>query len=199
MTQEHVTREKQEAEVVGTAAPDQRGPVDNAVPADDQREPTDSAVPADDLAQALDEARARVAELEDRWRRSVAELDNFRKRTAREAENLRTDERAGVLRRWLTVVDSLELALAHAGASPDPVVEGVRAVWEQALALMAEYGYRRYDDLGQPFDPALHEAVGTATDSSVRPGTVVHVVRARYGDAGRLLRPAGVIVATGES
>jgi molecular chaperone GrpE len=139
--------------------------------------------------------QAKVDELEDRWRRAVAELDNFRKRTAREAERQREDERAQVSRRWLPVVDNLELALDHSGAGADPVLEGVRAVRDQALAILAGYGYPRYDDLGREFDPALHEAVGTAPAPGSPPGTVIHVVRPRYGDAERLLRPAAVIVA----
>ncbi len=139
--------------------------------------------------------RAQVDELEDRWRRAVADLDNFRKRTAREAERQREDERARVVRRWLPVVDNLELALEHAGAGADPVLEGVRAVRDQAIAILAEYGYPRYDDLGREFDPVLHEAVGTAPAPGSPPGTVIHVVRPRYGDAARLLRPAAVIVA----
>ncbi|TCC50368.1 nucleotide exchange factor GrpE [Kribbella pittospori] len=164
----------------------------------DQRTDTTSEEEAA-TAQATTEATellAQIGELEDRWRRAVADLDNFRKRAAREAERQLEDERARVIRRWLSVVDNLELALDHAGADADPVVEGVRAVRDQALAILTEYGYPRYDDLGRPFDPELHEAVGTVPAPDSPPGTVVHVVRPRYGDADRLLRPAAVIVAT---
>jgi molecular chaperone GrpE len=163
----------------------------------DQRAETTSeevGATAEETAQATD-LQAQVDELEDRWRRAVADLDNFRKRTAREAERQREDERARVIRRWLPVVDNLELALEHTGAGADPVLEGVRAVRDQAIAILAEYGYPRYDDLGRAFDPVLHEAVGTAPAPGSPPGTVIHVVRPRYGDAARLLRPAAVIVA----
>ncbi|HZX04367.1 nucleotide exchange factor GrpE [Kribbella sp.] len=164
--------------------------------ADQRAEPTpeEDSANTEQTAEARD-LQAQVEELEDRWRRAVAELDNFRKRTAREAERQREDERARVSRRWLPVVDNLELALDHAGAGADPVLEGVRAVRDQALAILAEYGYPRYDDLGREFDPVLHEAVGTAPAPGSPPGTIVHVVRPRYGDAQRLLRPAAVIVA----
>jgi molecular chaperone GrpE len=151
--------------------------------------------PAD---RATPDVVTQVAQLEDRWRRTAAELDNFRKRTARESAQQRQDERARVLVRWLPVVDNLELALEHAGPEAKSIVEGIRAVREQALAILAEYGYPRVDDSGQVFDPKLHEAVGTVASSDAEAGTVAHVVRPRYGDGDQVLRPATVIVVTEE-
>jgi molecular chaperone GrpE len=51
------------------------------------------------------------------------------------------------------------------------------------------------DDDGAVFDPARHEAVATAHDPRVPPGTVVQVVRAGYGEPDHQLRPAQVVVA----
>jgi molecular chaperone GrpE len=152
------------------------------------------APPAEDQQNAL----AQVAEMEDRWRRTAAELDNYRKRTARESASQREDERARVLARWLPILDNLELALEHADAESDAIIDGIRAVRDQALAVLAEFGYPRYDDQGEAFDPNRHEAIGTIASSDEKPGTVVHVVRPRYGDGGHVLRPAAVIVAAEE-
>ncbi|MEV6894781.1 nucleotide exchange factor GrpE [Kribbella sp. NPDC051137] len=153
---------------------------------------------ADTAADTAHDLEDRTAELEDRWRRTAAELENFRKRTARESAGQRDDERARVLARWLPVVDNLELALQHAGPEAQQIVEGIEAVRNQALAVLAEYGYPRFDDVGKVFDPKLHDAVGTVASPDSEPGTVVHVVRPRYGDGDKVLRPAGVIVATEE-
>jgi molecular chaperone GrpE len=152
-------------------------------------------VRGDTASDPLTEAQAQVAELNDRWRRTAAELDNFRKRSARESAQQRTDERTRVLSVWLPVLDNLELALEHAGSQPDGFVEGVRSIRDQALAAIAGLGYPRVDDLGEQFDPNLHEAVGTMPSADHKPGTVMHVVRPRYGQEGRVLRPAAVIVA----
>ena len=97
---------------------------------------------------------------------------------------------------WLPVIDNLDLALSHAGADETGIVEGIQAVREQALAVLADLGFpRREDDLGATFDPAVHEAVGTV-QSDAPPGTVVHVARPGYGPDDRVLRPAGVLVST---
>jgi molecular chaperone GrpE len=150
------------------------------------------------VEETLEEVRERAAEMEDRWRRTAAELDNFRKRVARESSQQRETERALVAAGWLPVVDNLELALEHADAEYDALVEGIRAVRDQALAVLAGLGYPRFDDSAKPFDPALHEAVGTTPTSEAPAGTVVHVVRPRYGEGTRVLRPAAVVVAAEE-
>jgi molecular chaperone GrpE len=146
----------------------------------------------------VSELEAQVSELEDRWRRALADLDNLRKRLAREVQAARADERARVLAQFLPVIDHLELALEHAQSDPGALIEGVRVVRDQAVGLLDRLGYQRIDEVGVPFDPARHEAVGTVKDPNVRPGTVVKVVRPGYGGRDGQLRPAGVIVATGD-
>jgi molecular chaperone GrpE len=142
---------------------------------------------------------AKVGELEDRWRRAVADLDNLRKRYAREMERERAAERGRLAAAWLPVVDNLELALAHAGGGPDPIVEGVRAVRDQAVEVLARLGFSRHDEIGVPFDPTMHEVVAVVEDREVEPGTVVQVVRPGYGSGENQLRPAAVIVSRRES
>ncbi|MEZ0074148.1 nucleotide exchange factor GrpE [Planotetraspora sp. GP83] len=141
---------------------------------------------------------ARLEELHDRWLRAVAELDNLRKRTARDIARQRLDERARVAAEWLPVIDNLELALRHADADADPgaVIEGVRAVRDQAVAVLARLGFPHVEDLGTRFDPARHEAVSMVEGPEAEPGTVVAVVRPGYGDGPDQLRPASVVVST---
>jgi len=144
----------------------------------------------------LEKAKARIAQLEDGWRRAAAELDNFRKRCAKDLVRAREQERVRTAAGWLPVVDNLELALEHASSDPAQIIEGVRAVRQQALSVLAELGFPRRDDAGRAFDPALHEAVGTIADEELVPGTVARVVRPGYGPDEEILRPAAVVVAT---
>ncbi len=148
-------------------------------------------------AAEVEELTGRVAELEDRWRRAVADLDNLRKRVARDAGQARADERAHVAAEWLPVVDNLERALEHSSANPETIVEGVRGVRDQAVAILERLGFPRHDDVGEMFNPGKHEAVGVMPGTSAPAGTVVRVVRPGYGDGERQLRPSAVIVAAG--
>jgi molecular chaperone GrpE len=145
---------------------------------------------------ALAALQSQVAEMEDRWRRAVAEIDNQRKRVARDLEQRRGEERSRAAAQWLPVLDNLDLALQHAEADPTSIVEGVRAVRDQALAVLSGLGFaRREDDAGAAFDPARHEAVAAVPDAE-REGRVLQVVRPGYGEGDHQLRPASVVVAT---
>jgi molecular chaperone GrpE len=165
----------------------------------EQRGPAAPAGEAQDTgaagADAVAELKDRVAELENLWRRALADADNMRKRHAREIGRAQEEARAQVARELLPVLDNLDRALEHAGTDPGAIIEGVRAVRDQATDLLSRLGFPRRDDRGARFDPARHDAVGTRGDTAAEPGTVVEVVRPAYGDGERQLRPALVVVA----
>ena len=144
----------------------------------------------------------RVADLEDRLAkaqdlrlRAVADLDNLRKRCAAQVSRAVADTQAAVASEWLPVVDNLDRALAHSQADPDAIIEGVRAVRDQADAVLARLGFPRREEAGVRFDPARHEAVAVQAGTGAEAGTVIEVVRAGYGDREHQLRPAQVVVA----
>ena len=133
----------------------------------------------------------------DRWRRAAADLDNLRKRYAREVSRARENERELVTSAFLPLLDNIDRALDHAAADPASIVEGIRTLREQALAVVSGLGYGRDDEPGVLFDPARHEVVAVvdADGSGTPPGSVATVVRPGYGAPGRQLRPAAVTVA----
>ncbi|WP_046471589.1 nucleotide exchange factor GrpE [Allosalinactinospora lopnorensis] len=140
------------------------------------------------------EVDSRVRELEDRWRRALADRENLRKRHAAELTRAVAAERARVAEAWLPVVDNLDLALAHADSETGAFVEGVRAVRDQAVEVLARLGYPRYEEVGVPFDPLWHEVVEVRGTSEAPAGHVLEVLRPGYGSAERQLRPAAVAV-----
>ena len=129
--------------------------------------------------------------------RALADIDNLRKRYERRLADEANVERARVTTKWLSVVDDLERALANASAQqPETLAEGVRAVYEQALTLLEQLGFQRFEDIGRRFDPVRHEAVGAIQAAEEEPGTVLAAVRAGYEGADEhVLRPARVVVA----
>jgi molecular chaperone GrpE len=144
------------------------------------------------------DSSAELARLEDRWRRAVADLDNLRKRYARELDRERNTERSRVAGAWVPIVDDLERALAHDGGPPNPVIEGVRTILDQAVKVLDQLGYPRDDETGVPFDPQRHEVVGVRDVPNTAPGIVVDVLRPGYGEGSNQLRPAAVVVSRRE-
>jgi molecular chaperone GrpE len=146
-------------------------------------------------ADTIADQAARIAGLEDARLRALADLENMRKRCAAQIRRAEEEARAAVARQWLAVIDSLDLALAHATADPATIVDGVKAVREQALGVLAGLGFPRRDDRGARFDPSRHEAVATRPDPGAEADIVAEVVRPGYGEGDRQLRPAQVVVA----
>ncbi|GAA5188304.1 nucleotide exchange factor GrpE [Rugosimonospora acidiphila] len=135
-----------------------------------------------------------LSDIEQRWRRAMSDLDNLRRRYDRQMARDQANERCQVVAAWLPVVDNLDLAVAHAGSGEGGVVEGVRAIRDQAVAVLSELGYPRHDEIGVPFDPVTHEALSVECPADQPPGVVLRVLRPGYGDGDRQLRPASVVV-----
>ena len=154
---------------------------------------SDAAPQTSDAAAGVDDA---VAEADDRLRRALADLDNLRKRYQRELVRERAAERARVTSDWLPVVDNLERALQHADQDVSPLLDGMMAIRAQALAILAKLGFPPFEDVGQPFDPGRHAAVGTTTSEAPK-GTIVATVLPGYGTDDDVLRPAAVVVSQG--
>ena len=157
-----------------------------------ESEPSEQAEQQGD-APATDELTAELARIEDRYQRALADLDNYRKRAAREVERRAREAKESVLLDWLDVVDSAERAVRM---DPEgPCVEGLRAILEQADAVLARQGAERIGAPGDQFDPERHEAIAVQASERVPDRTVLAVERSGYALGDRVIRPAQVVVA----
>lgn len=130
----------------------------------------------------------------DQLQRVAAEYANFRRRT----ENERIQERKNAARELLSqlapIADDFERALNHV---PEEVqsgswAEGVRLIEKKLEAVLERADVRKIDALGQPFDPAVHEAVVQDPDNTQN--LVVEVYQNGYTLGNQLLRPVMVRV-----
>ncbi len=131
-----------------------------------------------------------------RLQRLSEDLARVRERTAEEIAAARRAERADGLLRLTAIYDDLSRGLTALPQDPDsPWFQGYRAILQQLEQQLAQAGPAPFGALGDAFDPALHEAVGTA------PGTIdrlVGILEPGFAFAdGTLLRPARVVVGAG--
>jgi molecular chaperone GrpE len=151
---------------------------------------------------ALVETReAALAKAEARTERAQDEIEKAKARlTAESGKQLEIATRK-VLVSFIEVLDELDRALNAArqeeGASELEV--GVENVHRRFLTTLEGFGARRCPALGQPFDPAVHDALTTTpTPDPDQDGKVVAVIREGYtivnGDSEELLRAASVVV-----
>lgn len=154
-------------------------------------------------AETVQALAAEVAELQDRHLRTLAEMENLRRRTEREVADARAYGISGFARDMLAVDDNLLRALDAIGnearASLPPVmvafIEGVELTERELLKVLEKHGVKRFNPLGEKFDPNVHQAMFEVPDPTSPAGTVAQVVQAGFMIGDRVLRPALVGVA----
>jgi molecular chaperone GrpE len=156
----------------------------------------DTAASEPSLEQRLAAAEDQAKRYHDSYLRAQAELQNVMRRHERELGERSRYEGESLIKDLLNVVDDLERALEHAGEpAAAGVGEGVRMVRDGLLAALERHGVTRVGRVGEPFDPAIHEAVALLETDEQEPNTVMAVHRAGYVLRDRLLRAAMVVVA----
>lgn len=136
------------------------------------------------------------AECEDRYLRLAAELDNFKKRARREQREIRKHAAAEVAARLLPVLDDAERAMEHVPEGTDASwLRGIELTLQKLHDVLASVGVEPIEAVGAPFDPKLHEAIGSEESSEHPEGTVVSELRRGYRTHDRVLRPSLVKLA----
>ena len=195
-------KDEQHPENVNPKQPETTGGEQQPAPETDEgapeQEPTAPETEKPEAAQPAPSKEAEeLAAVKDRYTRLMADFDNFRKRQVRERDEFvkRANER--LLEELLPIVDNMELALSKCDAEKDPMAAGVKMVHDQLVALLKKFGMEPIDAAGQPFDPNLHEALSQIPSPTVPAMTVIEQYRRGWKLAGRVLRPAQVIVSAG--
>jgi molecular chaperone GrpE len=159
-------------------------------------EPTEDG-PSEDFEAQLDAARAEAKEYHDRLLRMAAELDNYKKRSARDLDDMRKYATENLIRQLLTVVDNLERAIESAdleNGKAQGVVDGVVMTLKEIMKILEKHHVKPIEALGEPFDPAFHQAMSQEERADQPSNTVVQEFQKGYLIHDRLLRPAMVVV-----
>jgi molecular chaperone GrpE len=131
----------------------------------------------------------------DLYLRALADFDNYRRRIDRERADLGKEALRRFIVPLLDVVDDLERFLNSVETETSPFINGIRAVHDKFLRVLHAEGVRPFQSVGKPFDPSVHEAVGTVPAGEHPPNAVVEEVRRGYRWGDDLLRSARVVVA----
>ncbi len=133
------------------------------------------------------------AELTDKHLRLAAEYENFRRRAAAERTAAYTDGLEGALEKLLPILDNLERASLYRDA--EKVAEGLAMIERSAKEAFASLGVEEFGEVGDTFDPSLHNAVMHIEDEALGEGEITAVHQKGYKKGDRILRYAMVTVA----
>ena len=132
---------------------------------------------------------------ENRYLRLAADFENFRRRKDQELVDSRRYASEEAAQALLPVLDNLRRAVEHApeAGAEDSVVNGLTLVVREFESALERIGVSTVSGVGEPFDPAVHEAV-SGEEGDVAVDTVLDVLLPGYRLHDRLLRPAIVRV-----
>jgi molecular chaperone GrpE len=155
----------------------------------------DSATESSNSATESERLRAEVRREHDMYLRALADFENFRRRVERDRVRTAASGRRDILLSLLDVLDGFDRALPYLADAPPAAAEGVRVIQRRLEDLLNGQQVTPLKAVGEPFDPALHEAIGSVDNGDYPPGTVAEQVQRGYRMGDEVLRPARVRVA----
>lgn len=156
------------------------------------REEPDTAAPAPEAdadAEAASETEKALAERTADLQRLQAEYVNYRKRVERDREATRQNAVASTLTSLLPVLDDIGRAREH-----DELHGGFKAVAESFERVVAGLGLEPFGDVGDEFDPRIHDALSHRHSDEVTGAVCEAILQVGYQFGDRLIRPARVAV-----
>ena len=130
----------------------------------------------------------------DSYLRLAADYDNFRKRTIKEKEQSYSNGKADAVEKLLPVYDNLERAL-NQPTQDEAYKKGVEMTMTQLVGIFAGLGVEIFGNVGDAFDPNIHNAVMHTEEEGVEENTITQVFQKGFKMGEKIVRFAMVQVA----
>jgi molecular chaperone GrpE len=150
---------------------------------------------------SYEQLQAAANDMHGQYLRLAADFDNFRKRRLNEMEQQRKYGAEHFLSNFLPVLDNFERAQKAITPESDAkeIYAALETMQKQLVQALEQTGLKRCEVIGQPFDPAIHEAVSRMNVPGKEENSVIAEQQAGYMLHDKVLRPAQVIVASSEA
>jgi molecular chaperone GrpE len=139
-----------------------------------------------------------IASLKDQLLRKQADFENFRKRMVREREDAIKYANTSLLLDLVEIIDNFERAIKSSEDSTEfeSFYDGVVMIEKQFTSMLdSKYGLKRFECIGEEFDPEKHEAIAAVESADVDTQTVTDEFMRGYMLHERVLRHSKVRVA----
>ena len=174
-----------------------------------KQETTAEEAPTEEKAEAKEDAAkeaepdpkdVKIEELTNRLLRLQADFENFRRRTTTEKEQLSTFVTAGVVGKFLKVLDNFERAEASAAKATDmeAVITGMQMIRRQFEVCFSELKVEEIPAQDQKFDPQYHEAVMRGHNPELEDEVIDMVFEKGYKLGDKVIRHSKVRVNANE-
>ncbi|MCL2066976.1 MAG: nucleotide exchange factor GrpE [Treponema sp.] len=139
----------------------------------------------------------KLADITDQLLRKAADFENFRKRMNQEKQSAIEFANQSLLLDIITIIDDFERAIQSAEGAKDftGFLDGVKMIEKRLVGqLESKWGLKRFNSVGEPFDPNIHEALMVEKSPDAAEAVVSEDLIRGYLLKDRLLRAAKVKV-----
>ena len=150
--------------------------------------------PVEETVEAVDPWEEKYNEEHDAYLRLAADYDNFRKRTVKEKEQSYGNGKADAVEKLLPVYDNLERAL-NQPTEDEAYKKGVVMTMTQLVGIFTGLGVEIFGNVGEVFDPNIHNAVMHTEDEELPENTISQVFQKGFKLGEKIVRFAMVQVA----
>ncbi len=188
-TKETVEAENTEAEIIKETESCEKKEKSDKKEKNDKKKSKKDDKQTEKLQKELDEKN-------NQYLRLAAEYDNFRKRSQREKEALYAECKSTVIKELLNVIDNFERCVSYnENTSFEDYRKGVEMTYKQWNDALSKLGIEAFGEIGDTFDPNLHNAIMHAEDENLPENSIQNVLMKGYKIGDKVIRPAMVAVA----
>ncbi len=142
----------------------------------------------------IERLRSELSREHEMYLRALADFENYRRRADKESSRAAQKGKRDLILPLLDVLDGFDEALQYMDDAPSGVSHGFEAIRRKFLSLLEKEGVTPFQSVGETFDPALHDAIGSVRSEQHGPGEVAEEVQRGYRFGDEVLRPARVRV-----
>lgn len=133
-------------------------------------------------------------DLNDKLLRTLAEYDNYRKRSIKEKDSIYPQAKADTVEKFLPIIDNFERAM-QTECCDEAFKKGMEMIFQSFLKTMSDLSVETIGEVGEEFNPDLHNAVMHIEDENLGENVVAQVLQKGYRIGDRVVRYAMVAVA----
>ena len=133
-----------------------------------------------------------ISSLEDKHLRLKAEFDNYRKRKDSEISSLLKYEGKSFIMDFLSILDNISRGIES--YKEDDITKALLLVKDDFIKKLDVKGVKPFGEVGDNFDPELHEALTTTNDSKIDDNSIVEIYESGYKYKDLIIRHAKVVV-----
>jgi len=151
------------------------------------------------LEKQLSETQEKLQEINDKYLRLYADFDNYQKRVAKEIEDVKEATKRSLINEFLVILDNMEKAILISKEHKDSIIEGIELTMKSFKDLLKKHGVEEIDPQKERFNPDLHDALMMQPSDDMPKDTVLQTLQKGYMYKDKLIRPAKVIVSSGNN